>query len=1065
MRKRLGITVLVLLLAALMITMTACREKDADGLYKLDKPSNLAINGSTLSWDSVSNAVTYDIAVGGEKKAETTNTTYNLAEIVSGYGNFDITVRAYGDGKKYGSSDWSDVFVYRKGNALDTPVIQIDTAQKKATWQAVENSVSYEVKVYDGENLLVDTKETADTFYVFNKTDEDGVNVYDEYDKYKITVVAKPDADKAQYDVSVAGNAYYINSKVLDVPEFISLTTTVRWNKVEDASSYTLRLTHEDGSYQEFTTTGTSYQRSKFTFDKAGNYYFTLRADGDGEVFLSSEFTAQSEDYKVTKLESVDTQSMELAYASDGKATLSWKIDANSLADNFNLSLKSTLANGDEQLDSSLTSKTISNKITYVVGDVYDVYNYVSPDTVAPQTGETMIVYNLSGLLKVKRDGQNYTVYDEDGKEVSYDDFVPSASVDIVYKADAEAGKNYVLMPCQYNLESGELAVQNTGEEQDVFGADGKQLYYFQLEDGLEINKYVEFASDGTPEYHVFEICLDSIFIKTEQTGEGDDIVITHTPVISDTDYYGKLYDVSVAAGNSGVKFEYGDDVYADAQYLSYMIPSKDEYGSWYITSVGEFAYLFVNSFANPSNTDTYTLAANIDFGGYEVVNTKDFYGKINGNDHTVNNMVLSEKRITSEGVKVVRDSADTISYSLFTDIKAGASVNRIFFLGLQIGETDFENLPQEVKTINVAPFAINNYGEISQVAVQADSIEVQCANIAGFVLNNYNYISNVQVYADIKGRNVAGITLNNKSVSASGFARLLGCGFYGDIECSIGEYLKDGVTELYGAGLALVNESVATDGTQALISGSYAIGSVIVNGESLNGVYAAGLVAVNKSVITTSYAGEFTLNNVYESVTANGNNGYAGGFVAYNTGTISDSYATGKASASVYAGGFVGLNEGSVTSCYSTGNTTVGGTYNGAFAGYSTGSVNNCASYSQDNWAKDNYTSIFTSSEQLPSIVDALYPDGSANMTVVSGQGYRNPLINGLVYTKDYVVSMLPATSDVVAKGIVVGSDGQVTEVEGAGENIFGTLTKGNRVVVALVNGSSVRYVYGTVK
>ena len=59
----------------------------------------------------------------------------------------------------------------------------------------------------------------------------------------------------------------------------------------------------------------------------------------------------------------------------------------------------------------------------------------------------------------------------------------------------------------------------------------------------------------------------------------------------------------------------------------------------------------------------------------------------------------------------------------------------------------------------------------------------------------------------------------------------------------------------------------------------------------------------------------------------------------------------------------------------------------------------------------------------------------------------------------------MLPATSDVVAKGIAIGSDGQITEIEGDGDNIYGNLTKGSRVIVALVNGATVRYVYGTVK
>lgn len=1065
MRKRLSITILVVLLAVIMITATACHERDEEGLYKLDKPQNLALNGSTLSWDSVPNAQKYYVAIDGTEKAETTDTTYNLAQIVTGYGNFDVTVRAYGDGKKYGSSDASDVFVYRKGNALDTPVITVDKDSKTASWQAIENSVSYEVKVYDGENLLLDSLSTTETSYVFEKTGDDGKDKFADYDKYKISVVAKADEAKPEYSDSVAATAYYINSKVLSQPVLTGLSSTIRWGKVDNAKTYTLRMTHEDGTYQEFSTSGTSYQRSKFTFDKAGDYYVTIKAVGDGEIYLSSEFTEKSEDYKITKLEGINPEQISLSYDAEGKATLKWKVVSDSLADNFNLSLKALLANGDEQLDSSLTSKTVSNNVTFVVGDVYDVYNYVGADTVAPEEGATMLVYDMQGTLKVQRESVDYTVYDEDGNAVKSADFTPSASIDIVYKADAADGKNYVLMPCEYNLGDGTLAVQNTGNEDDVFGSDGKQLYFFQQEDNIDIVKYIEYDAEGNPEYNVFEVVLDDMFFKKVVSGEGEDEIVTYEALISDSDYYGKLYDISVATGNSGVKFEYGDDVYAGAQYLSYMIPTKDAFGAWYITNAGEFAYLFVNSFANPSNNDTYTLGNNVDFGGYEVPNLKEFYGTLNGNNHTVSNIVISDKRITSEGVKSVQDNAEVLSYSLFTDIKQGAIVEDIFFVGVGMKDVDLENLDESIKKIVVAPFAINNYGSIYRTVLQADAIEVESADIAGFVLNNYNYLSNVQVYADIKGRNVAGITLNNKSQSATAFARMLNCGFNGDIECNIGEYLNDGVKEIYGASLALFNESVATDDTVALINGCFSIGSVTVNGEALDGVYAAGLVAVNKSQIMTSYAGEFTLNNVYESVTANGNNGYAGGLIAHNIGTVQNCYATGKASASEYAGGFVGLNEGTITSCYSTGNTTVGGTYNGAFAASSTGTIDKCASYSSDNWAKDSYTTLFTVSEELPSIISVLYPEGEAQMSMVSGQGYRNPLLNGMVYTKDYEVTMLPATADTVANGIIAKADGTVSEIEGGGDTIYGSLTKGSTVVVALAEDGTVRYVIGTVK
>ena len=82
------------------------------------------------------------------------------------------------------------------------------------------------------------------------------------------------------------------------------------------------------------------------------------------------------------------------------------------------------LANGETQLDSSLTSKTISNEITYVVGDLYDVYNYAGADSVTPEIGATMLVYNMDGVLKVQRDGADITVYDEDGNWVEIVDAI-----------------------------------------------------------------------------------------------------------------------------------------------------------------------------------------------------------------------------------------------------------------------------------------------------------------------------------------------------------------------------------------------------------------------------------------------------------------------------------------------------------------------------------------------------------------------------------------------------------------------------------------------------------------
>ena len=107
MRKKVNVIV-ILLLTLCLFAFAACKQRDADGLIKLKTPKDLELSGSALSWEEVDNAEKYYISVAGEEKAETTSSSYDLSSIVSGYGNFSVKVRAYGDGKTYGTSDWSN---------------------------------------------------------------------------------------------------------------------------------------------------------------------------------------------------------------------------------------------------------------------------------------------------------------------------------------------------------------------------------------------------------------------------------------------------------------------------------------------------------------------------------------------------------------------------------------------------------------------------------------------------------------------------------------------------------------------------------------------------------------------------------------------------------------------------------------------------------------------------------------------------------------------------------------------------------------------------------------------
>ncbi len=339
MRNKINVIVCIMIVACVAIFAVACAPKDADGLIKLASPSNLALNGSVLSWDEVENAKEYFISVDGvEKEQSVTTTTCDLSAMVTGYGNFSIAVRAYGDGKKYGTSDKSAAIVYHKGNALDTPVVTI--ADKVASWNAVDKAVDYSVRVTNEKGVLLDEVKSEALSYNFadKKSDsEDEKELYGEYGAYRISVTANPASDNIEYTSSLPGAATYYNSTVLSVPKFTDMTgTTIRWGAVSNATNYTLRKTYEDDTYEDAVVTGTSYAyRTKFNLEKVGKYTFTIRANGDNQVYYTSDFSEKDNEYVINKLASVDAKDMSLTYDQNGKAKLKWKISADSLATQF----------------------------------------------------------------------------------------------------------------------------------------------------------------------------------------------------------------------------------------------------------------------------------------------------------------------------------------------------------------------------------------------------------------------------------------------------------------------------------------------------------------------------------------------------------------------------------------------------------------------------------------------------------------------------------------------------------------------------------------------------------
>ena len=1064
MRNKINVIVCIMIVACVAIFAVACAPKDADGLIKLASPSNLALNGSVLSWDEVENAKEYFISVDGvEKEQSVTTTTCDLSAMVTGYGNFSIAVRAYGDGKKYGTSDKSAAIVYHKGNALDTPVVTI--VDKVASWNAVDKAVDYSVRVTNEKGVLLDEVKSEALSYNFadKKSDsEDEKELYGEYGAYRISVTANPASDNIEYTSSLPGAATYYNSTVLSVPKFTDMTgTTIRWGAVSNATNYTLRKTYEDDTYEDAVVTGTSYAyRTKFNLEKVGKYTFTIRANGDNQVYYTSDFSEKDNEYVINKLASVDAKDMSLTYDQNGKAKLKWKISADSLATEFALNLSALLPDGSVKLESSILHQTISNKIVFVEADVYDFYKYDTDGVGLIKEEKTILVYNMNGYAKIRYDGNDYFLKDKDGKDVLWKNYAPGASVDIICDMSDPNAIKFVNERKEYtNPEDGAILSQNTGESENVLGTDGKQLFYFEEVDGeskINVIKGLEYDVDKVT-YHTFELMLDDIFIK-ENDGEGED---PYEYLISDNSYYGLIYDVSISADNTSKNFVVSQSVSTEGQYMSYKIPQKEN-GKFVVTNTGEYAYIILNSFINPGNTDEFSIEDNINFNGYEIAQIETFGGVIDGNKHTVSGIVVGNKVMTQNGV-IKNDGSSDLEYSMFVNIdgKGNSSkgiIQNIFYVGMSFVGYDKEKLDDSVTSIKVAPIAINNKGAIRNALVQSDSIKAEGAQVAGMVINNYGYINSASVYAELEGMNVGGVMINNAGENA--FVAFVG--FYGKVTATLSDFLTEGVTSIGGAGFAVNNDSA--------IANSFAIGDVSVTAAGLDSVYAGGFVAVNNGNIGQSYSGEFTLNNPdVNTVVSNGDNAYAGGFVGLNTGDIRSSYATNKATASMYSGGFVGLNNATVLSCYSTGGTTRTGENKGSFVGKNDGNIDKSVCYSTDSWAEDGAVEVLKSSEKLGDIINILYGEDEAVMVLLREQGYRNPLIQGLIYmvrnsndtSEDRNIVTMRPSQTVDTQGVVFNRE--VIDVESIlhGDNT----KKGNRIVIELsCDNIPSRYVYGYV-
>ena len=105
--KKLRLFLIMSFIICYVTVFTACT------VHTLNSPTGLNVDDSTLIlvWDEVKNARAYTVDING-KQENTGGNSYSLEGLAGG--TLTIKVKALGDGKDYGDSDWSEPLTYLK---------------------------------------------------------------------------------------------------------------------------------------------------------------------------------------------------------------------------------------------------------------------------------------------------------------------------------------------------------------------------------------------------------------------------------------------------------------------------------------------------------------------------------------------------------------------------------------------------------------------------------------------------------------------------------------------------------------------------------------------------------------------------------------------------------------------------------------------------------------------------------------------------------------------------------------------------------------------------------------
>lgn len=288
MKKRLSILLIVLLAVIVAVTAVACETKDVNGLVILKTPK-ISLEGNTVTWNAVKNASEYGVKIGENEDIVVKSTSYTIDPAL---GTANVSVRAIGDQKKYGYSEYSSPVAYVAKNMLAAPTLSYvkeADGSINLSWNAVANASGYTLRFSseskgNSQRVSYDTTNTSYTIGSENFTTPD---------IYYFEV--KANGSESYRDSAYSQPQNYVVETQLSAPEasYNPATGAITWSSVENTKKYYLKLidvaTGDEIQVRDYQSTSTNL--TNFTIDNAGTYKLQIKSSGEySAVYKDSDW-------------------------------------------------------------------------------------------------------------------------------------------------------------------------------------------------------------------------------------------------------------------------------------------------------------------------------------------------------------------------------------------------------------------------------------------------------------------------------------------------------------------------------------------------------------------------------------------------------------------------------------------------------------------------------------------------------------------------------------------------------------------------------------------------------